>query len=115
MATATATAIVTDELADEFLARCQNIVDAYMEKHFPNQYKTLSLSRGRRYRRIEARSAMKGQEASNASAWGFIDTHTGDVLKSDGWKKPAKHARGNLFDEKQGMGWVGPYGPANMR
>jgi hypothetical protein len=27
---------------------------------------------------------------------GFIDLTNGDILKADGWKAPAKHARGNI-------------------
>jgi hypothetical protein len=41
----------------------------------------------------------------------------GDVLKAAGYKKPAKHARGNIFDDHNGlrgrsgqreMAWTGP-------
>jgi hypothetical protein len=49
------------------------------------------------------------------SAWAFVDKTTGDVLKAASWKKPAKHARGNIFDEWNGLKSVGPYGPAYLR
>jgi len=49
------------------------------------------------------------------SAWAFIDRTTGDVLKPAGWSKPAKHARGNIFDDRKGLGAIGPYGPAYLR
>lgn len=32
------------------------------------------------------------------SAYCFIDSTNGDILKSASWKAPAKHARGNIFD-----------------
>jgi len=39
----------------------------------------------------------------------------GDIRKPASWKAPAKHARGNITDEKEGMGWMGPYGPAYLK
>ncbi len=43
--------------------------------------------------------------------WGFVDMETGNILKSAGWGKPAKHPRGNIFDKDGGMkyiAWTGP-------
>lgn len=45
----------------------------------------------------------------------FIDIATGDVLKAASWSTPAKHARGNIFDEHNGLNRMGPYGPAYLR
>ena len=45
----------------------------------------------------------------------FVDVATGDVLKPATFKAPAKHARGNIFDEHNGLGSMGPYGPAYLR
>lgn len=45
----------------------------------------------------------------------FIDKTNGDVLKAAGWKAPAKHARGNIYAEDQGLQNMGPYGPAYLR
>ena len=54
------------------------------------------------------------------SVWGFVakidGTHkglplkVGDVLKAAGWSAPAKHTRGNIFDDNQGsyFSWTGP-------
>jgi hypothetical protein len=50
-----------------------------------------------------------------ASAFCFVDFETGDILKSAGWSAPAKGARGNIFDESNGLGRIGPYGPAYNR
>ena len=54
------------------------------------------------------------QHGDQGSAYGFIDMTTGDLLKSDGWKKPAKHARGNLFSDNPLAG-CGPYGMAYLK
>ncbi len=51
----------------------------------------------------------------NGSVHSFVDIATGDVLKPAGWKAPAKHARGNIFDEHNGLGSMGPYGPQYLR
>ena len=49
------------------------------------------------------------------SAHAFIDRTNGDVLKPATWRAPAKHARGNIFDNKNGLGSMGHYGPAYLR
>lgn len=95
---------------EQFVARCQEIVDAYMDEQFPTlDRKLLTIEPGRRYFRIVA------SQGSSRSAWAFVDSTNGDVLKPASWKKPAKHARGNIHDDKQGIGWIGPYGPAYLR
>jgi hypothetical protein len=45
----------------------------------------------------------------------FIDKLTGDVLKPESWKKPAKHARGNIYDESNGLARVNHFGPEYIR
>lgn len=40
---------------------------------------------------------------------------TTENFEAAGWKAPAKHARGNIFDERNGLGAMGPYGPAYLR
>ena len=53
------------------------------------------------------------------SVWGFVakadgmnkgvPMKAGDVLKAAGWASPAKHTRGNIFDNKQDyFRWTGP-------
>ena len=39
----------------------------------------------------------------------------GDVLKAAGWKTPARGARGNIFDDNNGLGRMGTYGPGYNR
>lgn len=45
----------------------------------------------------------------------FVEKSTGNVLKADGWTKPAKHARGNIYDQNNGLDSMGPYGAAYLR
>lgn len=49
------------------------------------------------------------------SSHAFIDKTTGDILKPATWRAPAKHARGNLFDDRGGLGQMGVYGPAYLK
>ena len=53
------------------------------------------------------------------SVWGFVaysdgmhkgvPMKRGDVLKAAGWSAPAKHTRGNIFDNNQDyFSWTGP-------
>ncbi len=92
----------------DFLAAAQTAVDADYTR-FDNGHggkgPTLVLENGKRYVRIVSES--NGQR----SAFGFVDTQTGDVLKASSWKAPAKNfARGNINDQNQGCGrirWTG--------
>jgi hypothetical protein len=45
----------------------------------------------------------------------FVDIATGNVLKAAGWKAPARHARGNIFDAANGLKSMGPFGAAYLR
>jgi hypothetical protein len=49
------------------------------------------------------------------SAFCFVDKATGDVLKSASWAAPAKHARGNIYDEHNGLSRITPYGVEYLR
>ena len=96
-----------------FVEGCQKINDA----HFAANYESLrpdaiTFTRGKRYIKvIMTNDAGDGQRSVHC----FVDTTNGDVLKAAGWSAPAKHARGNLFDEHNGLGRMGPYGPAYLR
>ena len=46
----------------------------------------------------------------------FIDRATGNVLRAANWRFPSKKfARGNLFDELNGMGSMDPEGPQALK
>jgi len=57
-------------------------------------------------------------EPTNGSVHCFIDAATGNILKADGWKRPAKGVRGNIFKDDFDIGVgkaVGEYGAAYLR
>lgn len=90
----------------EFVAQAQVSINAYYAKAFPkSDVPKIDYEPGRRYIRLVRTSP------GERSAYGFIDATNGDVLKAAGWKAPAKNfKRGNIFDDKGGLGRVSPYG-----
>jgi 23S rRNA A2030 N6-methylase RlmJ len=97
---------------DTFIAGCLRISEDHRAKHYPNVPKiTMDHTRGKRYVRV-----IIGDESGvQRSVHCFVDRDSGDVLKAAGWHQPAKHARGNIFDEHNGLGSMGEYGPAYLR
>lgn len=57
---------------------------------------------GRRYAKIVASDADGQRNRVHA----FIDLLNGDVLRAEGWRKPAAGARGNIFDPDAGVRWL---------
>lgn len=95
-----------DERFETFLAGTQAIINKYMEETFPTlNNPRLTVKKGRRYILI----------THEHSAFAFVDMKTGDVLKPATYKTPAKGARGNIFDSKNGLGRMTPYGPEYNR
>jgi len=82
-----------ERAAAGFLRWLQNKMDR--EDEDPAGTPQMSYMKGRRYWRIvKERQLPNGQ-----SAFGFLDTTNGDILKAESWRKPAMHARGNVLDE----------------
>ena len=93
-----------------FLVRCQDVVDEHMKQY--SWENKLSVNNGRRYDKIVSTDTSSHAQPSSR-VWGFIDKTNGDILKPEGWKKPAKHPRGNIYEDDC-MQFVGPHGPAYM-
>ena len=88
----------------------QEIIDRVYGKHYPNLTPpTITLEPGRRYVRV-VKAQDCGGVLTQKSVHSFIDMTNGDVLMAASWKSPAKHARGNVFSEDNGMGGVNVYG-----
>lgn len=110
--------LMVDESTPEFLswlAGAEKVMNDYSALHFPNAYaisqETLEFTVGPKFIRIIRKAVTK----EGGSAHAFIDRTNGDVLKPASWKTPAKHARGNIFDAHNGLGSMGPYGPAYLK
>jgi hypothetical protein len=112
LATVTAPSTETLKLAlANFLVKAQEIVDRDRNAKFPTLARQVLqvAGEGRRYMHIAITS-----EDGSRSSFCWIDLTNGDVLKSESWKKPAKHARGNIFAENPVSG-ITAYGAAYMR
>ena len=97
------------QFRDEFIQKCQDVVDEDMKKY--SWVNKLSVNKGRRYDKIISEDI--GTSSNQTRVWAFIDKTNGDILKPESWKKPAKHARGNIYEDDC-MQFIGPYGPAYM-
>lgn|SRR4030065_2583453 len=94
-----------------FVDGVQAIVRNNIETNFPSlPVPVITIEKGKRYIRI-----VRNERGQGRSVHCFIDTTNGDVLKAAGWKAPAKHARGNIFNPDNGLGSVGPYGGNYLR
>jgi hypothetical protein len=93
---------------ETFVEGCAKIYNDYMDAHFPNNKRdTFEYTTGPKYIRVVKRDGYHGGRSVHC----FVDRANGDVLKAAGWKAPAKHARGNILDEHNGlarMKWTGP-------
>ena len=99
-----------DAKAESFVHKCQELMNEWF-KRYPNlKPDRFSFDPLVRYLRIvRADVAQDGTEGSR-SVFCFIEYTTGDVFKADGWKKPAKHTRGNIFSPQNGLEAVNPHG-----
>jgi hypothetical protein len=96
---------VTNPEFESFIRGCNQIIKNHEKGYGIQSALTLRYTEGRRYIRV-----MK-----DSSAYCFVDKTNGDVLKAASWKAPAKHARGNIFDDNNGLKQMGPYGAAYLR
>ena len=83
-------------------------VDAYVKSR--GRSVTLSFDRGgKKYLRVVESDA----SGSHRSVFCFVEIATGNILKADGWKTPAKGVRGNICDPNFSIGrGVSEYGAA---
>jgi len=98
---------------EKYFAGCEA---AYMNYHnacgfSPELVNKFEYKAGRKY--VKVIQVLSGGE--QRSVHSFVNMENGEVLKPAGWAKPAKHARGNIFDENNGLGSMGPHGPASLR
>ena len=108
---------------DSFVAGCDRIAEGNRVEHYdrtlPSIFKT---TEGKRYVKV-IRSEREGPGGSvhcfiakdDFITRGLGAVRKGDVLKAAGWATPARGARGNIFDDANGLRRMGPYGPGYNR
>lgn len=104
--------ITIEEAVKGYLEKLTELSDHYYAKVFSALTPPIFSSEwGTKYVRI-VRTETFG---SGRSVHTFIDRTNGNVLKAASWKAPAKHSRGNVFSEKNGMEYVDHYGAASLK
>ena len=63
-----------------------------------------------KYAKVVATETYPEQEARDQGVHSFVSLTTGEIFKPASWKAPAKHARGNIFDEDHGASALGTMG-----
>ena len=108
---------------EQFVERFQKYFEGVVEKvktYYATNYPSLQVpevkfSAGGRYMKVYKSEYGKDGKLISRSVHSFIDRQTGDVLKPEGWAKPAKWARGNIYDADFGLSKVSEHGPAYLR
>lgn len=88
---------VTTEELNAFVAALSARHNSGLRAEYPTceaNWAKVVVEPGRKYARLVDTNEIG--ETVRRSAMGFIDLTNGDILKADGWKAPAKHARGNI-------------------
>ncbi len=90
----------------QFAARCQRLTADYYARTYDDAGPVMTVQFGKKFARIVRTDA----NGSGRSVHCFVDMTNGDIRKASGWKAVAKHARGNINDDSQGMDAMTPYG-----
>lgn len=99
----------TPKTRDEFDARlveCLAALDAFQAKRWKERGYTwadapkITTQPGAKYIRLVIGDEQRGHQPS---CYAFLD-YQGNIYKSESWKKPAKHVRGNIFNENFDIG-----------
>ena len=69
----------------------------------------ITIKTGRKFIKIIRDNSVWGFVAKDDGMHKGVPMKMGDVLKAAGWASPAKHTRGNIFDNNQDyFSWTGP-------
>ena len=63
-----------------------------------------------KYAKVVSTETYPEQETRDQGVHSFVSLATGEIFKPASWKAPAKHARGNIFDEDHGASALGAMG-----
>ena len=105
--TTTKNGLSFDEAMDNLLLTIQVAYD-----NWSNNGKTLDLSlkHGRKFIKVVHDNSVWGFVAKVDGVHKGLPMLKGDILKAAGWRAPAKHSRGSIFDSEmhKSFSWTGP-------
>ena len=106
--TTTKNGLSFDEAMDNLLVKIQENYNEWWKGTYPKKM-NLSLKEGRKFIKVIDDNRVWGFVAKEDGTHKGLPMKRGDVLKAAGWSAPAKHTRGNIFDDKQDyFRWTGP-------
>lgn len=87
-----------DKAFNEYLANIESMIHNHYARDLPGihpaRYPEVSVNKGRKYAKVSTHVP---------GGWGsvhsFVVLETGDILKPASFNAPAKHARGNIFED----------------
>jgi hypothetical protein len=86
------------ERLDQFVIALQSHINE-CSKDYPFAPRQVSIEIGKRYARVVLTEYYEDGRVLTRSVHSFVELETGNILKSAGWKAPAKGVRGNIFDD----------------
>ena len=99
-----------NEAMDNLLVKIQEDYDKWGSRTGIDKKLDLKLNKGRKFIKV-----VEGNRV-----WGFVSLvdgehkgapiKVGDIMKAAGWRAPAKHSRGSIFDAEmhESFSWTGP-------
>lgn len=111
---------VTPEELTAFVAALSARINAHGRAEYPTcptNWRIVEAMPGTKFVRLVSKTENPA-EYRHESAYCFIDLSNGDILKTAGWKAPAKHARGNIRIGGAENWWndaLTPYGAAYLK
>lgn len=94
-----------DKAFDKFMDNVVMVHDEYWKQMgFTHQKPEFEVVEGRKYIKVVR------NDHSQRSVHLFVDKTSGTILKAASWKSPAKHARGSIYSETNGLEALTPHG-----
>ena len=99
-----------NEAMDNLLVKIQESYDNWGSKTGIDKKLDLKLQPGRKFVKVVEGNRVWGFVAKIDGTHKGLPMKQGDILKAAGWRGPAKHSRGSIFDSEmhKSFSWTGP-------
>ena len=99
-----------DEAMDNLLEKIQENYDKWGSRTGIDKKLDLKLNKGRKFIKVIEGNRVWGFVAKIDWIHKGLPMAKGDILKAAGWRAPAKHSRGSIFDSEmhKSFSWTGP-------
>ena len=98
------------EAMDNLLVKIQEDYDKWGSRSGIDKKLDLKINNGRKFLKIIEGNRVWGFVANVDGTHKGLPMKKGDILKAAGWRAPAKHSRGSIFDSEmhKSFSWTGP-------